>query len=381
MSANALPLGVYVHWPYCARICPYCDFNVYKNRAIDEGEWRRALEIELAYWRKQSGGRRLRSLYFGGGTPSLAPAGVIEGVVETCEALWGFEDDAEITLEANPTDAEIGLFKRFEQIGINRLSLGVQSLSDDALAFLGRNHTAREAQRALDRALAIFPNSSFDLIYALPDQTSAQWDAELRAALSYKPRHLSLYQLTIEEKTAFDQAVSRGAWAPPDEAKAADLFDLTQAVTEEAGMTAYEISNHAAPGAQSKHNLLYWRQRDYIGIGPGAHGRLTRDDQRIAIENIRAPGDFLSHVSQTGNGALQTEALGGEARAAERLSMGLRLREGCVIDDGLATVLDEKKEHLTALKSEGLVHVSAGRIVASDAGRRVLNSVVAYLLT
>jgi len=382
MSAKPVqPLGVYVHWPYCARICPYCDFNVYKNRTINADDWRNAFPAELQYWGAKITQRPLRSLYFGGGTPSLAPVEVIETVIDTCATIWGFEENAEITLEANPTSAEENAFADYKKAGVNRLSLGVQSLEDAALKFLGRDHSAAEALTALERALTLFPTSSFDLIYALPDQTLRGWEKELNSAITLGAAHLSLYQLTIEPGTAFEKAIHRGAWQPPEENLTADMFDATQAITRSANLPAYEISNHAAEEAQARHNLLYWRQHDYIGIGPGAHGRLNINKERLATENIHIPEDYLKAVSTKGVGLTLSEPLTLEAQFTERLSMGLRLIEGCHIDKELAIYLERKKEKLSTLTNEELIEIGSDRITTTSAGRRVLNTILSYLLT
>jgi len=379
--ASTPALGVYVHWPYCARICPYCDFNVYKNRDIDAARWLAALTRDLDYWAGQIDGRPLTSLYFGGGTPSLAPPEIIEGVIAACENLWGFEPDAEITLEANPTDAEQSRFEEFSRLSVNRLSLGVQSLRDDALKFLGRDHNAAEAQKAIETANEHFPRVSFDLIYARPGQTAAQWRRELDEALALSPSHLSLYQLTIASGTAFDKAVARGAWAPATSDACADFYELTQEMTGAAGLPAYEISSHAAPGDPSRHNMIYWRQHDYIGVGPGAHGRLSLNGERIATETHKHPSTYLDAVNSTGNGASAQSALDDEARLVERVSMGLRMTEGIRFDAALRTGLGERIEKLTDLINDGLICENNERLAATPHGRRVLDGVIRDLLT
>lgn len=375
------PLGVYVHWPYCARICPYCDFNIYKNRDIDAERWARALIRDLEYWAAQTAGRNLISLYFGGGTPSLAPAGVIEKVIAACDDLWGFAPDPEITLEANPTDAEQARFAAFASAGVNRLSLGVQSFRDKALKFLGRNHDAAEAHAALSTAQRHFQRVSFDLIYARPEQTLEDWRAELSEALDAGANHLSLYQLTIEPGTAFEKAVAANRWAPPEEGLCADQYDLAQQMTAAAGMPAYEISNHARPRERSRHNLIYWRYQDYAGVGPGAHGRLTTNGKRIATETAEKPDDYLLRVEQKGTGALTVETLDNEAQLAERLTMGLRLTEGVTLyaDDHFYAD-DKRAEKLSALIEDGLLTNNCGRIAATPKGRKLLNAVLYELL-
>ncbi len=374
------PLGVYVHWPYCARICPYCDFNVYKNRAIDEAAWISALTRDLEIYVKRTPGRKLSSLYFGGGTPSLAPLTVIEGVIEACSRLWGFEAGAEITLEANPTDAEQSRFHAFAEAGVNRLSLGVQSLRDEALIFLGRDHDANTAKRAIDAAQNAFARVTFDLIYARPGQSLDDWRAELEEALAIGARHLSLYQLTIEPDTAFAKAVEKGRWAPAGEDLCADMFDAAQEMTAAAGLPAYEISNHAAPGEESRHNLIYWTYADYIGVGPGAHGRLTEQaaygrlsekDMRIETVAPLAPADYLAGRPHQGNILSEGEA------TMERLSMGLRLVSGISFAQSDPFFNDPRaNEKLTALGEDGLLNWSNGRLTATANGRRILNRVL-----
>jgi len=377
---RARGLGVYVHWPYCARICPYCDFNVYKTRDIDGARWAHALARDLAHWAARAGGGKLTSLYFGGGTPSLAPIEVIGRVVEACAELWGFEDSAEITLEANPTDAERSRFADFRRAGVNRLSLGVQSLDDAALKFLKRNHDGAGARRALDLALAAFPRVTFDMIYALPGQSGEEWRRALRRALGAGAEHISLYQLTIERGTAFDRAVGRRLFEPPTDDIAADLFDISQEETDRAGLPAYEISNHAMPGAQSRHNLLYWRGGDYVGVGPGAHGRVTVDGARIATEAEAEPERYLLAVEKAGSGAASAETLGPEARLVEKLTMGLRLLDGVAIEQADLLQLGARAARLERLSADGLLTFDGRRLAASESGRRLLNTLLAAVL-
>ena len=375
------PLGVYVHWPYCARICPYCDFNVYKNRDVDADRWATALVRDLEYWAARAPKRPLASLYFGGGTPSLMPLAVIETVIDACARLWGFEADAEITLEANPTDAEQSRFEAFAKTGVNRLSLGVQSLRDEALKFLGRDHDAGQARAAIETAQHVFERITFDLIYARPDQTTDQWRAELGDALVYAPTHLSLYQLTIEPGTAFAKAVDAERWRAADEEVCAAQFDVAQEMTTAAGLPAYEVSNHAGPGEESRHNLIYWRYHDYIGVGPGAHGRLTIGGSRIATETRRRPSDYLDGVEQKGSGLASEEILDEEAQLVERLSMGLRLSEGVTLyaDDHFYTD-DKRVTRIETLQRDGMLTLQCGRMRATDNGRRVLNRLLYELL-
>jgi oxygen-independent coproporphyrinogen-3 oxidase len=381
VADDAPKLGVYVHWPFCARICPYCDFNVYKHRGVDSARWTAALIRDLEHWAARTRGRRLTSLYFGGGTPSLMPVAVLEGVIEACDRIWGFAEAPEITLESNPTDAERDLFAAFNGAGINRLSLGVQSFDDEALAFLGRNHDGVSARRGVDLALNIFGNVTFDLIYALPGQSALGWREELAAALAIGAPHLSLYQLTIEPGTAFDKAVERGRWRPPDENLAADLFDIAQEMTAAAGLPAYEISNHARPGAESKHNLLYWRYADYVGVGPGAHGRLSLVGERIATETPLRPEDYLSLVETSGCGANLEVSLDAEAQLVEKTTMGLRLAEGVALSPADQTALGRRILQAEALAAEGYLRLDGRTLKATPDGRRLLNAVLSRLLS
>lgn len=377
MTQDPAGFGLYVHWPFCARICPYCDFNVHRDRGADAARWAAALVRELDHWRAKTGDRRLASLYFGGGTPSLAPLGVIESVIDAAASLFGFEDEIEITLEANPADAGPARLAAFARAGVNRLSLGVQSFDDAALKFLGRDHDGAASLRAIDAALAAFPRVTADFIYARPGQSDGQWTDELSRAIATGLRHLSLYQLTIEPGTAFDRAVSKARWAPASEARAADLFDLTQELTAAAGLPAYEISNHAAPGDQSRHNLNYWRQGDYLGIGPGAHGRVTLGGRRFATETEKKPVRYLSLSETAGSGVIVNDPLTEEALLAERLTMGLRTPEGTVLSSEAWAQLEERINRNAAI---GLLARREDRLVATPDGRRVLNALVADLL-
>ncbi|WP_411816677.1 radical SAM family heme chaperone HemW [Hyphococcus sp. DH-69] len=372
---NTKPFGVYLHWPYCARICPYCDFNVYKNRTNDEAAWIAALTQDLDFWANRTAGQKLSSLYFGGGTPSLAPLSVIEAVITHCDQKWGFTDDAEITLEANPTDAERATFADHAKAGINRLSLGVQSLRDDALKFLGREHDAEGALRAIETANDVFNRITFDLIYARPNQTLADWEKELGEALALGSSHLSLYQLTIEPGTAFAKAVDSGRWQPAPEDLCADMFDLAQAQAAAAHMPAYEISNHAAPGNESRHNMIYWTNADYIGIGPGAHGRITENGIRMATETALKPSDYLANPSATETPLTQDEAM------TERFSMGLRLIGGMPLTpDDMFFDQANRLDTLKQLIEDGMLEWDQQNVRATADGRRLLNRVLYALL-
>ena len=370
-------LGLYVHWPYCARICRYCDFNVALDRRAGEAE--ALVEAILADLQAQAGTagpHRLVSIFFGGGTPSTMRPDWVGAVVQAARALWTAEPGLEVTLEANPTDAEAARFEAFAEAGVNRLSLGVQALDDGALAFLGRNHSAEEAVRAARLAARTFPRLSLDLIYARPGQTEAGWAEELRSALALGPEHLSPYQLTIEAGTAFDRAVRRGAFAPAEPDLAARLYETTQEVLEAEGFEAYEVSNHArGEAARSRHNLLYWRGQDYLGVGPGAHGRITRAGARAATEAARAIPDYLARVRTTGTGLALSETLGPEDAAEERLLMGLRTVEGVP----LAELVPLPLAKLPDLRQAGFVRVAGGRLYATAQGRPVLDRVIREL--
>ncbi|MGZ3363517.1 MAG: radical SAM family heme chaperone HemW [Caulobacteraceae bacterium] len=377
MTDDLPPLGLYVHWPYCARICPYCDFNVALDRRAGEAEALfEAILADLGAQAATAGPHRLVSIFFGGGTPSLMRPEWAAGLVQAARTLWPTTPDLEVTLEANPTDAEAGRFEAFAEAGVNRLSLGVQALDDGALAFLGRNHSAAEAVRAARLAARAFPRLSLDLIYARPGQTEAGWAEELRGALALGAEHLSPYQLTFEPGTAFDRAVRRGAFAPADPDLGARLYETTQSVLEAEGFEAYEVSNHArGEAARARHNLVYWRGQDYLGVGPGAHGRLTRSGVRAATETARAIPDYIARVGETGAGLDVAETLTSEEAAEERLLMGLRTVEGVP----LAELQPLPLSNLADLEQAGLVRVVGNRLYATAEGRPVLDRVIAEL--
>ncbi|MBQ0771352.1 MAG: coproporphyrinogen III oxidase, partial [Sphingomonadales bacterium] len=318
------PLALYIHWPFCVSKCPYCDFNSHVREQVDVATWQRALLADMAHEASLTPGRPLSSIFFGGGTPSLMPPALVEVLIAAAERHWGFTADIEITLEANPSSVEAANFHDLAKAGVNRVSLGLQSLDDQTLQFLGRAHDVHEGLAALDTAQQAFDRVSFDLIYARPGQSLADWQAELERALAFGTGHLSLYQLTIEPGTRFETLVRTGALIPADDDHCADLFELNRNIMTAAGLPAYEISNHARPGQESRHNLTYWRYEDYIGIGPGAHGR--RLDS--ATERHKKPENFLSAVERNGNGLKFEQALSPQTRAMEALMMGLRLAEG-----------------------------------------------------
>jgi oxygen-independent coproporphyrinogen-3 oxidase len=374
-------LGVYIHWPYCARICPYCDFNVFKDKGGDEpAALARAIVADLEAQAALTGPRELASIFLGGGTPSLMDPAWAAQMIAAAGRLWTPAPDLEITLEANPTDAEAYRFTGFAEAGVNRLSLGLQSLDDAALTFLGRNHDAATAIRAAQAATRAFPRLSIDLIYARPGQTPAAWADELRAALDLGAEHVSPYQLTIEAGTAFDRAMRRGQFAPPDGDTGAALFDATQQVLEAAGFDAYEVSNHArGEAARSRHNLIYWQGHDYVGAGPGAHGRLTLDGARTATHAASRPADYIARVAETGLGFATREALDAREAAQERLLSGLRITEGVPLAD--VAGLDIPPQRIADLVALGLLADDPQRLRATRAGRLVLDRLTVELAT
>lgn len=376
MAETAPGFGLYVHWPFCAQKCPYCDFNVHIRTAVDQDLWADALCTELRAQAARLYGRpKLRSVHFGGGTPSLMAPAAVSRVVAEAERLFGFEPQPEIGLEANPADAGEALFAEFAAAGVNRLSLGVQAFDDAALSALGRSHTSAQAEASVAAAKAVFPNVSFDLIAAREGQTPRAWEAELARALSLGPQHLSVYALTIEPGTAFAARVRAGVLAPPGADDVAALMDVTEALTAAAGFAHYEVSNYALPGFQSRQNRIYWEGGFYLGIGPGAHGRAPRGGRRVATTNRRKPESYLADVAATGLALADEEILSERAIAEERVLMGLRLSEGVAVA-GLG--LDMAR--IAPLVDEGLVTFDGLRLAATPRGRRVLDAVTAALL-
>lgn len=377
--------GVYVHWPFCKAKCPYCDFNSHVRDRVDQDRWRTALLRELDHYADATAGRTVTSVFFGGGTPSLMDPAVTGAILDRIAARWPVADRLEVTLEANPTSTEAGRFRAFRTAGVNRVSLGIQALDDGALRALGRQHSAAEARGAIDLAARSFDRFSFDLIYARPGQTVVAWERELRGALGLAVGHLSVYQLTIEEGTAFHPLHARGELVLPDEDTAGDLYEVTQDILSAAGLPAYEVSNHARPGEESRHNRTYWRYGDYVGVGPGAHGRLTLDGEKWATRAHRAPEVWLERVERTGHGAHPPDRVPPDARAAEMLMMGLRLTEGVA----LARVTEETGRPLDAwidrtvlarLVDGGFLDRTASHLLATAAGRQRLNAVLAAVL-
>lgn len=364
-------LALYVHWPFCVSKCPYCDFNSHVRDGVDQDVWREALLADLAHEAGETAGSRLTSIFFGGGTPSLMPPATVAALIEAAEAHWGFADDVEITLEANPSSVEAARFADLARAGVNRVSLGLQSLDDGALRFLGRAHGVGEGLMALGTAQSAFDRVSFDLIYALPGQSAGAWRAELERALSFGTGHLSLYQLTIEPGTRFAAMAAKGELAPADPDEGAALYELTQAMTAAAELPAYEISNHARAGEESRHNLAYWRYRPYAGIGPGAHGR--RGGR--ATQRHRKPENWLAALARNGHGIVEEKDVPPAERAVEALIMGLRLAEGVsCAPDSLDMAAVER------LSAQGLIDRSGDRLRVTQPGMLLLDAILAEIV-
>ena len=372
--------GIYIHWPFCEAKCPYCDFNSHVARKIDQAAWRRAYLSELKRAAAETPGRIVNAVFFGGGTPSLMDPETVADVIACIRTLWPTANDLEVTLEANPSSVEAGRFAAYREGGISRISMGVQALNDVDLKRLGRTHTSAEALRAFEIARNTFERVSFDLIYARQHQTLADWGAELEQALALAVDHLSLYQLTVEDGTAFGDRHARGSLRGlPSDDFGADLYDLTQDVMGAAGMPAYEVSNHAADGAASRHNLIYWRSGDYVGIGPGAHGRLTIGRTRMATICDSNPTRWLKSVAEATT-EKPRETLGADDKASEFLLMGLRLKEG-IDPDRYRQIAGRplRLETLEHLEEIGMLVAARNRIVVSNQGFKVLNSVIEAL--
>jgi oxygen-independent coproporphyrinogen-3 oxidase len=381
-DAGDAGFGVYVHWPFCASKCPYCDFNSHvRAGGIDEARFRAAFLTELKHWADLAPGRIVASIFFGGGTPSLMSPATTAAILEAIARLWPVEADAEVTLEANPSSVEAGRFRGYRTAGVNRVSLGVQSLDDSVLRTLGRLHTVAEARAAVEVARRTFERFSFDLIYARPGQTLESWGSELGQALTLAGRHLSLYQLTIEEGTPFAALHARGKLKLPDQERAHAFYALTQELTEAAGLPAYEISNHAAPGEECRHNLLYWRYGEYAGLGPGAHGRVVAGGVRQATAAERNPERWAEAVEARGHGLAEMTALSRAEEADEALLMGLRLSEGIdLIRLAALTGLAPAEGAMADLAARGLVERRPqGQVCVTAAGRVVLDQIVLRL--
>lgn len=367
--------GLYVHWPFCQSKCPYCDFNSHVSATVDHNAWADALCSEIIRSAEEIPDRTLSSIFFGGGTPSLMSPDTVARVFETARKVWRTTNDPEVTLEANPTSVEAEKFAAFQQAGINRVSIGIQALNDDDLRVLGRLHTADEARKAFDIARSTFARVSFDLIYARQNQSLSGWEAELKQALDMASDHLSLYQLTIEDGTAFGDRHARGSLPGlPGEDLSADMFELTQAITADAGLPAYEISNHAVPGAESRHNLTYWRSEDWAGIGPGAHGRFSKGALRIATEAFMNPTHWLRAVQEDGTGETSRSVIPSDTYTEEILMMGLRLEEGVPME-----MLREYAFGIRELEKDGFLVITNGRVKTSPKGKPVLNAILRAL--
>ncbi len=373
--------ALYIHWPFCARKCPYCDFNSHVRAEVDYARWQDALVADMRHEAAPASEDTLTSIFFGGGTPSLMPPALVEALLREAEALWGFAPDIEITLEANPSSVEAARFAALAGAGIDRVSLGLQSLDDEALRFLGRLHDAREGLEALDTAQRHFDRVSFDLIYALPGQSEDSWRDQLSRSLGFGTGHVSLYQLTIEPGTRFATDVRRGTFEPKDADEAGDMYALTHELTEAAGLPAYEISNHARPGEKSRHNLTYWRYSDYAGIGPGAHGRRGG----VATQRHRKPENWLAAVARSGHGIADERALGASEQASEALLMGLRLAEGIDLAEigarsGLAfdTLVEPSKLALYA--DLGFLHLAGNRVQVTPRGMPLLDALLGEIV-
>jgi len=372
--------ALYIHWPFCARKCPYCDFNSHVRAGVDVAAWQGALIADMRHEAALAGGERLTSIFFGGGTPSLMPPALVAALLAEAETLWGFAQDIEITLEANPSSVEAANFAALAAAGINRVSLGVQSFDDATLRWLGRLHDGANARNALEIAQKAFKRVNFDLIYALPHHTPELWRNELSEALALGTGHLSLYQLTIEPGTRFASDVRRGVFAPLDDDAAADLFAVTQEMTASAGLPAYETSNHARPGEESRHNLTYWRYQDYAGIGPGAHGRRGG----VATVRHKKPENFLRAVAEQGHSICEERALPLAEQAAEALLMGLRLAEGVDLAGlaarfGRGDLIDEQAA--ARLAALGLMRREGARLGVTAEGRPLLDALLSEIVS
>ena len=371
--------GIYIHWPFCQAKCPYCDFNSHVVASVDQSRWADAFERELDRVAALTSDRILNSVFFGGGTPSLMSVPTVDRVLSRIRKNWRLSNDVEVTLEANPTSIEADRFAGYHAAGVNRVSVGVQALNDPDLKALGRLHSANEALAAIDLARSTFDRVSFDLIYARQNQSVSDWSSELDRALSMEPDHLSLYQLTIEDGTAFGDRFKRGLLRGlPNEDLGTDLWDVTQGACEAAGLPAYEVSNHAKTGEASRHNLTYWRSGDWAGIGPGAHGRLTINGQRYETVAPKAPGAWLEKVGGDEGGDIVFSALTSEAVTEERVLMGLRMAEGVIMPRDW---MDIKSFEINNLRQEGYLESSEDRLIVTAAGRPVLNAIINRLLS
>jgi putative oxygen-independent coproporphyrinogen III oxidase len=381
MPSSDEAFGIYVHWPFCKAKCPYCDFNSHvRHHDVDAMSFARALTAELRWFAGITPGRTVSSIFFGGGTPSLMPPAAVAEVLDQIAQLWSVSDTVEITLEANPTSVEAENFRGYRSAGVNRVSVGLQALNETDLKTLGRQHTPDEALNAFRLAAKIFPRVSFDLIYARPQQTAEQWKQELTRALAEQQGHMSLYQLTIEPGTTYFDLQAKGSLIMPDEDRATDLFELTQSLTEEHGLSAYEVSNHAREGQESRHNLLYWRYGEYVGVGPGAHARIAEGENRRAIVMEKYPETWRKLVNEKGHGVVEDSIVLPPDQASEYLIMGLRVSDGIDLtryEKLRGQSVDPNK--IAGLKSLGLVKRDGPRLMATTQGRRLLNALITEL--
>jgi putative oxygen-independent coproporphyrinogen III oxidase len=382
MNSKLSPLALYIHWPFCVSKCPYCDFNSHVREGVDQAEWRAALLADMAYEAALTAGRPLSSIFFGGGTPSLMPPSTVAALINAAQNHWSFADDIEITLEANPSSVEAARFADLSAAGVNRVSLGLQALDDEALKFLGRAHSVAESLSALAVAQLEFARVSIDLIYARPGQSEHSWQAELDRAIGFGTSHMSLYQLTIEDGTRFASDVRIGAFTPADNDYAAGLYDMTQEITTQAGIPAYEISNHAQTGQQSRHNLVYWRYQDYVGIGPGAHGRRLN----TATQRHKKPENYLSAMHRNQHGIKSEDTLDPATRATEALLMGLRLGEGVDLADvasrtGIASdaLIDTKAS--AKIAALGMLRIEGEKLIITPKGMPLLDAILPQIVT
>jgi putative oxygen-independent coproporphyrinogen III oxidase len=381
VTSSEPAFGIYVHWPFCKAKCPYCDFNSHvRHVEVDTMSFARGLVSELQWFAQSTKGRNVTSIFFGGGTPSLMPPAAVAAVLDEIAKLWSVSKDVEITMEANPTSVEAENFRGYRSAGVNRVSVGVQALNEVDLKALGRQHSPDEALAAFRLAAKIFPRVSFDMIYARPQQTTTQWKEELTHALGEQQGHMSLYQLTIEPGTAYFDLHAKGSLVVPDEDRATDMFELTQELTENAGLNAYEVSNHAKPGQESRHNLLYWRYGEYVGVGPGAHARIADGENRRAIVMEKYPETWRKNVGENGHGIVEDTLVAPKDQASEYLIMGLRISEGIDLVryeklNGMA--MDANK--IAGLKSLGLIKREGSQLKATIQGRRLLNALIAEL--
>lgn len=385
------PLSIYIHWPFCKKKCPYCDFNSHVRDGVDYTRWQKALLRELETQGKRVSQREVVSIFFGGGTPSLMPPSIVEALLKRISELWTLSPNIEITLEANPTSTEAEKFQALRQAGVNRVSLGVQSLRDEELKFLGREHSAKEALKAVELAAKIFDRYSFDLIYARPHQTVETWEQELREAFHYAGEHLSLYQLTVEEETPFARVYAKGGFKLPDEDTAADLYERTAAICAEHGLHAYEISNYAKPEQECRHNLAYWRGDEYLGIGPGAHGRIRvqgtgyKVQEWVATATLKSPERWLTTVEEKGEGFESFQTLSAQDRAEEMVLSGLRLEEGLSLQNirdktGMDVDACISPQKALQLQSHKLLNINNNSITLTSSGRLLINQILPSLV-